>query len=87
MIFDTLLVIYSILLGTIGIRSVICYIELGKMIEFYYSDETGWDTYQKSIYEVYPSTDILKMTFKFWVWPVSRFYPEHYQYKKYGNPS
>lgn len=61
----------------IVIRIIICAIIQRKMIDFYYSDKSGWDTHQQSMFDAYPQLDTFKMIFKFWVWPMSKFYPEY----------
>lgn len=69
------------------VRSVIVALSVSGMIDFYYSDHSGWDTHQKSFYEAIPNIGVVHMTLRFWVWPVSRFYPEYRQFKRKGNPS
>lgn len=66
----------------IVIRIIICAVIQRKMIDFYYSDESGWDTHQQSMFDAYPQLDTFKMIFKFWVWPMSKFYPEYRKGKK-----
>lgn len=84
MIVNIVLITFCVLWCLIAIRALISYFLLNEMINFYYSDESGWYRYQQSIFEIYPNTHPLKIAFRFWVWPMSKVYPEYYEYKK-GN--
>jgi hypothetical protein len=77
---DTVLITSIIILlfwVFIIVRAVICGVVQRKMIDFYYSDKSGWDTHQQSMFEAYPQLGAFNMVFKFWVWPISNFYPEY----------
>lgn len=84
MLINIVLIIFCMFWCLITIRALISYFLLSEMINFYYSNESGWDRYQQSIFETYPDTDPLKIAFKFWVWPISKVYPEYHAHKK-GN--
>lgn len=65
-------------------RWIVCFFVVQRMIDFYYDHPSGWDKHQQSIFMTYPDTHPFKMIFKFWVWPISKVYPEYHRYKK-GN--
>ncbi len=57
------------------IRNQLVYIIRGKFIYYFYEEDHDGYSSGKRFHEVLPSYD--EMLWKFWVWPLSKFYPAY----------
>lgn len=57
------------------IRNAFVYIERGRFINYFYEKDPEGYAAGKRFHEVIPSYD--EMMWKFWVWPLSKFYPAY----------
>lgn len=57
------------------IRNQIVYIARGRFINFFYEEDPNGYAAGKRFHEALPSYD--EMLWKFWVWPLSKFYPAY----------
>lgn len=57
------------------IRNQFVYIERGRFIKYFYEEDPEGYAAGKRFHEALPSYD--EMLYKFWVWPLSKFYPAY----------
>lgn len=57
------------------IRNQLVYIARGRFINFFYEQDPDGYASGKRFHEALPSCD--EMLWKFWVWPLSKFYPAY----------
>lgn len=57
------------------IRNQFVYIERGRFIKYFYEKDPEGYAAGKRFHESIPSYD--EMLWKFWVWPLSKFYPAY----------
>lgn len=57
------------------IRNQLVYIARGRFINFFYEEDHDGYASGKRFHEALPSYD--EMLWKFWVWPLSKFYPAY----------
>lgn len=59
----------------IMIRNQLVYIARGRFIDHFYTEDPDGYASGKRFHEALPSYD--EMLWKFWVWPLSKFYPAY----------
>lgn len=59
----------------IMIRNQLVYIARGRFIDYFYTEDHDGYASGKRFHEALPSYD--EMMWKFWVWPLSKFYPAY----------
>lgn len=57
------------------IRNQLVYIIRGRFINYFYKEDSDGYASGKRFHEALPSYD--EMLWKFWVWPLSKFYPAY----------
>lgn len=57
------------------IRNQLIYIARGRFINYFYTEDHDGCAAGKIFHEALPSYD--EMLWKFWVWPLSKFYPAY----------
>lgn len=57
------------------IRNQLVYISRGRFIDYFYEEDPDGYAAGKQFHESLPSYD--EMLWKFWVWPLSKFYPAY----------
>lgn len=57
------------------IRNQLVYIAHGRFIDYFYTEDPDGYASGKLFHESLPSYD--EMLWKFWVWPLSKFYPAY----------
>lgn len=75
MIETILTLIVTMFFVYILIRNQFVYISRGRFINYFYEEDHDGYAAGKRFHEALPSYD--EMLWKFWVWPLSKFYPDY----------
>lgn len=70
-----LTLIVTMFLVYILIRNQLVYIVRGRFVNYFYEEDPDGYAAGKRFHEALPSYD--EMLWKFWVWPLSKFYPAY----------
>lgn len=70
-----LTLVATVFLFYIMVRNQFVYIERGRFIYYFYEKDPEGYAAGKRFHEALPSYD--EMLWKFWVWPLSKFYPAY----------
>lgn len=75
MVVIILTLVVTVFLVYILIRNQLVYITRCRFINYFHEKDPGGYTAGKRFHEALPSYD--EMLWKFWVWPLSKFYPAY----------
>lgn len=70
-----LTLIVTVFFVYILIRNQLVYVARGRFINYFYEEDPSGYSSGKQFHEALPSYD--EMLWKFWVWPLSKFYPAY----------
>ena len=69
------LIVMEFFVVYILIRNQLVYIARGRFIDYFYEEDPNGYAAGKQFHDALPSYEV--MLWKFWVWPLSKFYPAY----------